>query len=67
MVILTMLIERFYLTIQRRNGLFVTAGGETLTPADVYHPSAVLAGFYSLSGRPDRAMIEQRICPPLSL
>jgi alpha-L-glutamate ligase-like protein len=46
----------------RRAGLFVTAGGETLTPADVqYHLSAVLAGMYSLGGRPDRAIIEQRI------
>jgi alpha-L-glutamate ligase-like protein len=48
----------------RRGELFLTACGETLAPADVrYHLSAVLAGLYSLGGRPDRAIIEQRIVP----
>jgi alpha-L-glutamate ligase-like protein len=48
--------------VEHRNGRLITAGRESLTSADVrYHLSAVLTGLYSLAGRPDRAIIEQRI------
>jgi len=41
---------------------WVTAGGEEISRGDMqYHLSAILAGLYSLGGRPDRAVIEQRI------
>ncbi|MBN2474571.1 MAG: hypothetical protein JXB62_08175 [Pirellulales bacterium] len=40
----------------------ISAGGEEYSVADFrYHVSAILAGLYSLGGRPDRAIIEQRI------
>lgn len=50
--------------IGRRGDRLMSAGGEELAPTDVqYHLSAVLAGLYSLGGRPDRAVVEQRISP----
>ncbi len=54
---------RGILLITRREGdRWLTSGGEELTSGDVqYHLSAVLAGLYSLGGRPDRAVIEERI------
>jgi alpha-L-glutamate ligase-like protein len=41
---------------------FQTAGGERLSLSQVrYHLAQTLSGLYSLGGRPDSAMIEQRI------
>ena len=41
---------------------WITSGGEKLSPVDVrYHLSTMLAGLYSLGGRADRAVVEQRI------
>ncbi len=47
---------------QRRGDVWTTPGGSELTSADMrYHISTILAGLYSLGGRADRAVIEQRI------
>ena len=49
---------------QRCGDQLVTVGGETISSADMqYYLSEVLAGLYSLSGRPDRVVVEQRIAP----
>jgi alpha-L-glutamate ligase-like protein len=46
----------------RRGDGWITSGGEEIPTADMqYHLSAVLAGLYSLGGRPDRAILEERI------
>jgi alpha-L-glutamate ligase-like protein len=54
---------RGIMVIAERNGqTMTTSSGKCLSPADLrYHLSAVLAGLYSLSGQPDRAILEQRI------
>jgi len=45
-----------------KGGLFFTSGGMPLSKRDLaYHMSNILAGLYSLGGRPDRVMIEKRI------
>ncbi|MFT6071753.1 MAG: alpha-L-glutamate ligase-like protein [Alphaproteobacteria bacterium] len=45
-----------------RGHLFLTSGGIALTKRDLaYHMSNILAGLYSLGGRPDQVMIEKRI------
>lgn len=47
-----------------RGDHWVTAGGEPVSLADMqYHLSAILSGLYSLGGRPDRVVVEQRIQP----
>jgi alpha-L-glutamate ligase-like protein len=44
------------------NEHFVTAGGTTLSAANIrYHLSSILSGLFSLGGQPDTAIIEQRI------
>ena len=49
---------------EHRGNELVTIGGERISPRDLqYHLSAILAGLYSLSGQPDRAIFEQRIVP----
>jgi alpha-L-glutamate ligase-like protein len=41
-----------------------TAGGETIAFPEIrYHLSNILSGLYSLGGRPDRAIVEERIRP----
>ncbi len=41
---------------------WTTVGGEVISPSEMqYHLSAILAGLYSLGGRPDRVVIEERI------
>ena len=54
---------RGILVITHRDGeRWMTSSGEPISAADMqYHLSAVLAGLYSLGGRPDRAVIEERI------
>ncbi|HID74486.1 MAG TPA: alpha-L-glutamate ligase-like protein, partial [Planctomycetaceae bacterium] len=48
----------------RRGEVLLDPVGEHVTLADLrYHLAAILAGLYSLSGQPDRAIIEQRIEP----
>ena len=48
--------------VQHDHGVFTTAGGHTLTLADLrYHLDTMLSGLYSLGGQPDRVIIEQRI------
>jgi len=56
---------RGILVIAHRNGTeCVTSGGDRLSLGDLgYHLSTILSGLYSLAGRPDRAIIEQRIRP----
>ena len=45
----------------RRNGLLVTSGGETLSLADLdYHVADVLAGLYSLGGQADLITLVRR-------
>ncbi len=45
-----------------KGDLFLTSGGMPLSPRELaYHMSNILAGLYSLGGRPDRVMIEKRI------
>ena len=45
-----------------KGNLFFTSGGMPLSKRDLaYHMSNILAGLYSLGGRPDRVMIEKRI------
>jgi alpha-L-glutamate ligase-like protein len=49
---------------ESRGEHFAAAGGQLLTATDIrHHLRSVLAGLYSLGGRPDRALIEQRIVP----
>jgi alpha-L-glutamate ligase-like protein len=46
----------------RRGQNFVRHNGETLTRDDLrQHISDILSGMYSLGGRPDKAMIQQRV------
>lgn len=46
----------------RRGDLFVRTDGGQLPLADLeYHVAGILAGLYSLAGRVDRAMIEERL------
>lgn len=46
----------------RRHDAWVTSGGPTLSASQMqYHLCDVLAGLYSLGGRPDRVLVEQRI------
>ena len=46
----------------RTAGGWITSAGEEIRQADMqYHLSAILAGLYSLGGRPDRAVIEERL------
>jgi alpha-L-glutamate ligase-like protein len=46
----------------RRGDCWITSGRQEIPAADMqYHLSAVLAGLYSLGGRPDRAVVEERI------
>ena len=54
---------RGILVITRREGdRWITSGGEQLTASEIqYHLSTILAGLYSLGGRPDRAVVEERI------
>jgi alpha-L-glutamate ligase-like protein len=54
---------RGILVIARRaDDGWITSGDHAVSAADMqYHLSAVLAGLYSLGGRPDRAVIEERI------
>lgn len=54
---------RGILVITHRDGeRWITSSGQPISAADMqYHLSAVLAGLYSLGGRPDRAVIEERI------
>jgi alpha-L-glutamate ligase-like protein len=53
---------------QRRGDHWITASGQEISRADMhYHVSAVLAGLYSLGGRPDRVLIEERIARPAAL
>ena len=56
---------RGILVIVRHDGTdFETSRGSMLSLAEVkYHLSTALSGLYSLGGRPDRAIIEQRIRP----
>ncbi len=49
---------------RRRDNVFFTAGGRALSLTELqYHLSAILAGLYTLSGQPDRAIVEERILP----
>ncbi len=54
---------RGIVVIERRCGdAWITPGGRALSSADMqYHLSTILAGLYSLGGRTDRAVVEQRI------
>lgn len=54
---------RGIVVVADRNGSgLVTGSGQRISVTDLrYEMSAVLAGLYSLSGQPDRAIIEQRI------
>lgn len=54
---------RGIVVIADRNGnVLATPGAGKISVADLrYHMSAILAGLYSLSGQPDRVIIEQRI------
>lgn len=54
---------RGILVIDRRSPPgWITANGQAIEPADMqYHLSTILAGLYSLGGRPDRAVVEERI------
>lgn len=54
---------RGIMVITERNGNeLVTAGEKKVSVADLhYHLSTILAGLYSLSGQPDRVIIEERI------
>jgi alpha-L-glutamate ligase-like protein len=56
---------RGVLVIVRETGsTFHTSKGTALPLSEVqHHVSTTLSGLYSLGGRPDRAIIEQRICP----
>ncbi len=46
----------------RQDDAWVTADGQHLSSADMqFHLADVLAGLYSLGGRPDRVLVEQRI------
>ncbi len=46
----------------RRDGLPVDSLGRPLPPEEIrYHLAMILSGLYSLGGRPDRAIVEQRI------
>ena len=48
----------------REGSTFTTAGGESLSAADLReHVAEVLSGMFSLGGRPDKAIIEDRIEP----
>ena len=50
--------------VQRDGDVFRTARGDALGWPDVrYHVAMILSGLYSLGGRPDRAIVEQRIVP----
>lgn len=51
------------LVIAKREGSdFITANGQRLTENDLHrHSSNILSGLYSLGGRPDVAMIEEKI------
>lgn len=47
-----------------KNGLFFNSSGLSLTKRELgYHMVNILAGLYSLGGRPDTVMIEKRIIP----
>ena len=47
---------------RRRRTWWITSGDHEIPSPDMqYHLSAILAGLYSLGGRPDRAVIEERI------
>lgn len=49
---------------QREATQYITSSGSSLAPDDLrYHLRTILSGLYSLGGRPDRAIIEQRIRP----
>lgn len=54
---------RGVLVIVRQNGAtFETSHGEVMPLAEMlYHLSTVLSGLYSLGGRPDRVIVEERI------
>ena len=48
--------------VGRERGKFRLSSGQTTSIADVrYHLATVLSGLHSLGGRPDRAIIEERI------
>jgi len=48
--------------VRRANGFFHLIDGRSLAPGQLrYHICAVLSGLYSLSGEPDKGIIEQRI------
>lgn len=50
------------LVVSHGNGMFVNASGEVLTLQDIQrHISNILSGLYSLGGKNDVAMIEERI------
>lgn len=45
-------------------GEFKRAGGTTMSDGEVaYHAAGILAGLYSLGGRPDKALIEEVLAP----
>jgi len=54
---------RGVLVITGRTGAgYVTSGGRCLSAEDLrYHVSTTLSGLYSLGGRPDRVIVEERI------
>ena len=56
---------RGIMVIARQNQTgFITTEGNVLGIADIrYRIATILAGLYSLGGRPDRAIVEQRIKP----
>jgi alpha-L-glutamate ligase-like protein len=56
---------RGVLVVARAEGAaYVTSSGETLAFPEIrYHLSNILSGLYSLGGRPDRAIVEERIRP----
>jgi hypothetical protein len=48
--------------VERRGDLFIRHNGEGLTFADVQqHVSSIVSGLFSLGGRPDEALIQQRV------
>lgn len=51
------------IVIERRDGpLFVKASGNTMTADDIRrHVSDILSGLYSLGGKPDAVMVEERV------
>jgi len=53
---------------ERRGDNFITTNGKQLSSAEIqYHLSAILAGLYSLGGRTDAVLLEQRIIPHRAL